>query len=301
MKSRNQQIQYILLVLAFSILLSGCSFGKKKLIYDVGNFILSGVYLDEEELELSSVYPNGARISLCSDGFAEIMLGEEICKAEWTEQNGLFHLIFSNMDCIGELSDDILKIEFGNTGLTCEFTRGIPENRKSVSSDGNEITYSGFSGEWEGRLWFEDSQGEWSEYKDRSYAVIGHAELSMNGSEEAGKITLYNSIFSPDEPLMELDIQRSDNDSYSCSGGCFMSYSVYPYEIPIEISEEPLSDLRNTVIIKKPGDYGHVFTPDVNENVADNTRVPVIRLSGMCRDENGSFQYLIELVKKASE
>ena len=159
----------------------------------------------------------------------------------------------------------------------------------------NEIT-----GEWSGRLWFENPKGEWSDYEFQSLSVSGTvAEKTDPDGRPEFEIQLFNKYFSETVPIVISDADLTDG-VYRCISGYVMSYELHEWGMEIELDEESPDSLRTTVIIKKPGDYGHVFTPEVPERPLPET-LKVLRLKGTCRDADGGFDYLIELVPSESE
>ena len=280
---------------AILVFLSGCS-KKENIEYDVGSYGLSELKLDGAELEIYSVYPSGAGLYLSSSGSALLILGEESCSAGWTKENSSFSLSFGNMRGTGSFSEDKIKISFEDTGLEYEFVRGEKLPDASEQSSGTELADSRISGEWHGRMWFENPEGEWADYEYRSMELTGQAIVrSRSGSTESGSVSLFNSFYSETDPVVRIDFE-GENGKYFSSEGVVMSYPVHEYEMQIDLADAAKGDLRDTLIIEKPGDYGHVFTPEEPaENSSENEQIPVLRLSGTCRDSSGSFEYFIEL------
>ncbi|MDO5445529.1 MAG: hypothetical protein Q4F31_07910 [Eubacteriales bacterium] len=283
-------------ILCTVFLLSSCG-RKEETVYDIGSYGLSKVSLDGTELDLYSVYPSGAGLYLSGSGSSLLILGEESCSAEWTNENGSFSLSFGNLCGTGSFTEETIKVSFEEIGLEYEFTRG--EN-VPVPSAGNEektgATDSRISGAWHGRLWFESPEGEWADYEYRSMELSGQAIAgNESGNIEKGTISLYNSYFSETDPIIQISFE-GENGNYHSVDGYVMSYPVHEFEMQIDLTNDSRANLRNTLIIEKPGDYGHVYTPEEPADAsAENEEIPVLRLSGTCRDSAGSFEYFVEL------
>lgn len=262
--------------------------------YDSGSYGLSAVLLDGTPVELSAVYPSGAGLYLDSTGSALLILGENVCTAEWTEQNGTFWISFGEMTGTGAMSGDTVTFAPDGTGLEYLFSRGeaapLPGENRPAPADP-------VSGAWHGRIWFESPEGEWADWEYRTMELTGTAEmLPAPDGTSAGELKLFSPWFSESEPFLRVAF-AGENGAYHSTDGVLLSYPVHEFEMNMELTEELQSGLRDTVIIEKPGDYGHVFTAEPKDPDAEEPLIPVLRLSGTCRDAGGSFSYIVELVR----
>lgn len=308
-----------LLAAVLVFLLSGCgAFGRNDGPgdrFDVGSFGLSGLSLDGKALELGAVYPSGAGLYLSSNGEAVLVLGDRSCTADWSSDNDSFTLTFADLTGKGSFSGDTVTFELEGTGMTYEFSAGeaAPDPALDYGSmDGLNPGTAGLRSSgteaWTGRFWFENPEGEWTDYEYRSLEIDAEvsgllpagtaSEPELNGESETGRIVLYNRFYSETEPFAEIEF-RTENGQYRCADGYVMSYPVHEYGMKIELTEDLMSNLRDTVIIEKPGDYGHVFTAEKPEYPdGEEPAVPVLRLSGNCRDALGGFDYVMELTEE---
>ena len=280
----------LILCLALSFVLFGCSDQKETVIYDVGTFVLSDLTLDGKTLSVSEVYPEGAWLQLSSNGRCRLTMGNRQCETGWTDENGVFSFSVGDLKCSGRKQADRISFAAENTGMQYEFTPGssVPPQ---ISAEDPDTSGSGGSldGEWKGRLWYENTQGEWSNFE--------YQTESLSASVRGTTLTVFDRNYSESEPMMQIGI-TSENGAVCCTGGYFMSYPIPLYGMEIQIREDLLSSIRDTVIIEKPGDFGHVFTAEPPETDPEETVVDVIRMSGTCRDSAGSFDYFIELTRQ---
>lgn len=275
-----------LMLAALMLVLCGCESGEKEPVYDAGTYSLSSVTVDGVQSGAESVYPSGGWLLLSSPGTGRLVLGRNACDVSWTGSGDDFSLSFEGMKAGGTLSGSEAVLTFEGTGMTLTFSSG---DYTAPADDGAEAALPGdaICGSWEGTLWFEDPDGEWSDHEYRS--------LEISGTVIPGLVSLSSPYFSEDIPLVSVTYE-SEGGSFRSTGGYVMSYPVHDWDMLFDLSRGMRDSLRSTVIIEFPGDYGHVFTPEASE-YADEGEIDILRLSGKCRDADGSFGYLIELTR----
>lgn len=291
----------ILLVLLLCVLLTGCGRKSTTDYFDAGSYFLSGLTLDGEELRVPEVFPSGGSLRLRSDGTAALNLGENTCEAQWLEADDSFRLTFGGMTGNGTRRNGTVILQFDNDEMEYRFS----ETTEPILSEANIGTEADsgrddrIDGVWTGRMWYEEPQGEWADYEFRSLAMSGRVTASV--SEEAKNIrelTLYSQSYSDTAPILYAKFTDEDGLLH-CLEGYFMSYPIADWGMEMTLNREPRNNLRDSMIIRKPGDYGHVFTQETDPD--ENELIDIIRLSGNCRDKDGAFDYIIELAKQEGE
>ena len=159
----------------------------------------------------------------------------------------------------------------------------------------NAGTKDGACTDKSGILRFSGTSGEWIDYDGSSMQLSGTVSCPEDGKRE---IRLYSRFFSETVPLLTAEIEPLDGVGYKCLSGYIFSYPIREWEMLVEETEIMFTELDNTLIITKPGEYGHLYTPE--QGTPGSTEfvdypVNVMRLSGSCRNENGGFDYVIEL------
>jgi len=292
----NIQIRCFPVVLLLCMILTGCGNSDRESYYDAGTYTLSHLTLDGEMLSVKEIYPSGGFLRLRSDGTATLKLGEDLCEAQWVQAEPSFRLTFGEMTGDGEKINGVITLGFDDTGLEYTFSETVDplETDENTNPAEDRSSMDPLSGSWIGRFWYEEPRGEWADYEYRSMAMNGTVTLDPSEAPEVRELCLYNSTYSESAPIVDIRFIE-ENGVYHCLGGYVMSYPVAEWGMDITISNEPRSSLRDTLIIRKPGDYGHVFTQETDSTA--NEPVDIIRLSGNCRDQDGAFDYFIELTR----
>ena len=278
----------ILMSIVFAVLISGCNtdFLKSKKtapLYDKGTYSLSGLSLSGEPADVASVFPEGGWLLLSNDGTGSLILGQSACDIIWEENSSGIYFDIAKSKANGVYSDGGIAVTLDTSGFEFIFTA---ENYSPEIAESKAEELSGpLGGNWSGSFWFSEGIGEYEDYNGREYPLHG------NISKET--VTLYCDYYSDLVPMISINYEK-DGETYKCLSGYIMSYPLYEWSAIIESGSGIKSDLKNSVIINYPGDYGHKKVEN-NESEEDVTLRDILRITGSCRDGNGGFNYLIEL------
>ena len=327
----------IIFSLCVSLFLSACGTepAAQESVYDVGTFVLSSVMLDGSRLEIASVCPGGGSLQLASDGGARITIDGSGCDAQWTENGGVFTLTYGNSSADGSRVGDTISLVFSGTSLEYVFAKSeIPPESSDIAINGGEERWEGRiwfenpTGEWADyeyrSLALTGTVTETITGTTTGNAIITETpDVFLTDTESSdtteGIIRLYSDYYSETVPMISVICTRGtgnnsgaaaggnngtvtggndgEEGSIHCLSGYVMSYPVAEWGMNITLTSDTPDNIRDTLIIRNPGDYGHVYTPDVPQGQEDNSPRDVLRLSGTCRDGNGSFDYLIEMTR----
>ena len=291
MKSKISKKTYICLFLCLSVmlLLAACA-TPESMKNCVRTYILSSVSLDGEELEAHTVYPQGGSLRLYDDGTGRIYLGEMSSAIGWQSTDDSYTLVINSLCATGEENSGVLTLTMGDTGLVYEFAEGEPGESGTAYAPETKLQ-SEWNGEWQGRMWFYDPEGEWQEYEDRSMEIKASVYINEEGE---GSIRLNNDAYSAEIPLAEFGISISEYKHYSREG-FMMGFPLNPGEVEIELRSENPDELESTVVIHPEEFNWYVPEFGIYPEETEPEPVTVLRLSGKCSDENGSFIYKVEL------
>ncbi len=284
----------LLLILCTAIFFTGCV--KETPHYNAGQYMLSAVILDDQEIPAKQIYPRGGYLLLAEDGQGWLSLGEDSCAVTWESAGTLFTLHINDLIARGTRHENDLTLSIDELDAVYAFTKGAPPTTEEASAgslDGLTAFQSRLNGTWQGRMWFSETTGEWADQEDRSMAVT--CSLRFPGGEE-GKMELYNSFYSDEQPMADLEISTSE-EKISCNGGYFMSFPLQPWGMAFELTSMLPSQLRNSIIMHPDiYEYGHYYLSEEEEE--EEAPVDVLLLSGRCEDADGGFAYSIQLTRE---
>ena len=281
-----------ILILFFIMLLAGCAGQQTERVFDAGQYALASVEMDGHMTDAYSVYPSGAWLLLSTDGTGRLILGEDACNISWEDRNGEFSAAIDAMHISGTASDGVLTLEMGSTGMVYVFTQGgaLPETAAEADSPEN-LLQGKWNGFWTGRMWFEEVNGEWLDFEDRTMSIDALVSLNADGE---GSMILSNSSYSEDSPMAQLDITATE-EKIKCESGYFMAFPLQEWGINIAYSREMSDEIESTIILHpNVWEFGHIYFPEEEEEVRE---LDVLRLTGRCENANGSFRYKIVLTK----
>lgn len=295
-KNRMAVWQVFSLMLACFFL---CGFGKPKEESWDKEYRLSSLSYENESLNLAEYYSNGA-LFLKNDGTGRLILDNQACNVIWRDTNGERTVQIRDLIAHGPAEEHQLCLTIDELGITYVFTAdgnspSIPEEIISPASVPENDLQLRWNGEWDGRLWFSNTNGEWAEYENRTMAARAVVSLAADGS---GILEIYNAFYSPDYPLARFSVHCS-SDSASCSGEFVMSYPVGENGARLLLSQEYPSQIENTVIMHPDiWEYGHYYPSHAEDDSAiQEIPVDVLRISGTCSDSDGGFGYQFVLVR----
>ena len=286
-----KKITVLIMIICLSItLLSGCGEPAAR-VFDAGQYVLSYAELDGHSLEASALYPSDAYLLLCSDGTGRLVLGEEACEITWSRGDGTVSVHIDAMDASGTDAGGVLTLNMGNTGFVYTFAAGEYHPEEASAQQAETTPYTQWSGSWSGRIWFEDVQGKWLDFEDRTMAADVTIVLDAEGK---GSLVLHNSFYSKEVPMMTLQLNCME-EALTCESGYFMSYPVSDKNISFELTREMASEIETTVILP-PNEYafGHIYFP---EDLPEDYETDVLRIRGKCGDPEGYFSYKIVLTR----
>ena len=280
----------ILIFFLLTIFLTGCGETATR-VFDAGQYVLAYAEIDGHALEPSELYPSGAYLLLCADGTGRLILGEDACEINWKKEEENVTVLIDEIVASGTDSSGTITLTFGQTGLVYYFTAGEYLPEKSLSEDKESSLQNRWSGSWSGRIWFEEVQGKWADFEDRTMAAEVNVSLDADGK---GSLILNNSFYSKELPMMTLHLS-AEEEKLKCESGFFMSFPVTDENISFELSREMVSEVETTQIIF-PNEYsfGHIY---FDENPAEDYETVVFRIRGRCGDADGYFRYKIVLTR----
>ena len=286
----------IVLLVAFTLALTGCEMEKPP-VYDAGQYLLTGAELDGEELIAASLYPEGGYLLLSGDGTGRLFLGAEACDVSWQLQQNKYSVKINELVATGvkdgssftlDLEDLGLKLVFDEGDASAAFRQEVSPSASATSSRDQLL----WGGDWVGRLWFEEPQGEWADYADQTLSVTASVALEKDGS---GVLRLYSKYYSDVLPLAFVNFVLEEYKVH-CLSGYMMSYPVPEWGMDLALSSERKSDIEDTIIFHPDiYEYGHFYNAD--PPVDGNAKTDVLRLTGSCNDLKGGFDYKIVLTR----
>ena len=281
---------FFLILLLLTVFLVGCKEPAAR-VFDAGQYVLAYAEIDGHALEPSELYPSGAYLLLCADGTGRLILGEDACEINWKKEEENITVLIDEIVASGTDSSGAITLTFGQTGLVYIFTAGEYLPEESLSEDRESILQNRWSGSWTGRIWFEEVQGKWADFEDRTMAAEVKVSLDADGK---GSLILNNSFYSKELPMMTLHLS-AEEEKLKCESGFFMSFPVTDENISFELSREMASEVETTQIIF-PNEYsfGHIY---FDENPAEDYETVVFRIRGRCGDADGYFRYKIVLTR----
>jgi hypothetical protein len=220
-----------------------------------------------------------------------MILGEDACEISWTRGDGVITILIDKMEASGTEKGNVLTLDIGNTGLVYTFTAGEYHPEEASAQIPESSPKDKWSGSWTGRIWFEEVQGKWADFEDRTMAADINISLDAEGN---GSLVLYNSFYSKELPMMTLQLKASE-ETLNCESGYFMSFPVTDENISFELTREMASGIETTQIIF-PNEYsfGHIY---FEENMEEDYETDVLRIRGKCGDADGYFNYKIVLTR----
>ena len=281
---------FFLILLLLTVFLVGCKEPAAR-VFDAGQYVLAYAEIDGHALEPSELYPSGAYLLLCADGTGRLILGEDACEINWKKEEENITVLIDEIVASGTDSSGAITLTFGQTGLVYIFTAGEYLPEESLSEDRESSMQNRWSGSWTGRIWFEEVQGKWADFEDRTMAAEVKVSLDADGK---GSLILNNSFYSKELPMMTLHLS-AEEEKLKCESGFFMSFPVTDENISFELSREMASEVETTQIIF-PNEYsfGHIY---FDENPAEDYETVVFRIRGRCGDADGYFRYKIVLTR----
>ena len=183
----------LILILWLTIFLTACT-GEQDPSYDAGRYILSEVLLDGEALSSSSLYPEGGYLLLSSDGTGRLILGSDASDITWQQENTSFSVAVNTLTASGTREGDSLSLSLDTLHLELLFTEGDITSALTESASASTLPSQTrqqliWSGDWSGRLWFEDPKGEWADYRDRTLTVTCSVRVQPDGT---GVLRIYS-------------------------------------------------------------------------------------------------------------
>ncbi len=296
----NKTKSYILiLILWLTVFLAACTGGQEP-SYDAGRYILSGVLLDGEALSPSSLYPEGGYLLLSPDGTGRLILGSDASDITWQQENTSFSVAVNTLTASGTREGDSLSLSLDTLHLELLFTEGDITSALTESASASTLPSQTrqqliWSGDWSGRLWFEDPKGEWADYLDRTLTVTCSVRVQPDGT---GVLRFYSPYYSDAVPMASASFSLEEYKVH-CLSGYMMSYPIPEWGMDISLDAEKLTDIEDTVIFHPDVyEYGHFYNAETP--VDRNAKTDVLRITGSCNDLSGGFDYKIVLTKQAS-
>lgn len=292
-------MNFIICLVAASLLLGGCE-TKKPPVYDAGQYLLSGAQVDGEELPTASLYPEGGSLLLSGDGTGRLALGTEACDISWQCQGEDYSFRINELAAEGIRDGGSLTLELKEIGLMLTFDEGnasaiIPQEASFPDSSAPTADQRLWGGEWVGRLWFEEPQGEWADFADQTLSVTATVNVEKDGS---GSLRLSSKYYSDVLPLATISFMLEEYKVH-CLSGYMMSYPVPEWGMELVLSSERRADIEDTIIFHPDiYEYGHFYNAD--PPVDGNVKEDVLRLTGSCHDLEGGFDYKIVLTREES-
>ena len=289
----------LILILWLTIFLTACT-GEQDPSYDAGRYILSEVLLDGEALSPSSLYPEGAYLLLSSDGTGRLILGSDASDITWQQENTSFSVAINTLTAYGTREGDSLSLSLDTLHLELLFTEGDITSALTESASASTLSSQTrqqliWSGDWSGRLWFEDPKGEWADYRDRTLTVTCSVRVQPDGT---GVLRFYSPYYSDAVPMASASFSLEEYKVH-CLSGYMMSYPIPEWGMDISLTSERLTDIEDTVIFHPDVyEYGHFYNAETP--VDRNSKTDVLRITGSCNDLSGGFDYKIVLTKQAS-
>ena len=286
-----KKIAVLIMIICLSlILLTGCGEPPAR-VFDAGQYVLSYAEMDGHALDASALYPTGAYLLLCADGTGRMILGEDACEISWTREEGTISVLIDKLEASGTEKGDVLTLAIGNTGLVYTFTAGEYHPEEASAQIQEILPQTRWSGSWTGRIWFEEVQGKWADFEDRTMAADVNISLDAEGN---GSLVLHNSFYSKELPMMTLQLKASE-EALTCESGYFMSFPVTNENNSFELTREMASGIETTQIIF-PNEYafGHIY---FEEDMEEDYETDVLRIRGRCGDADGYFRYKIVLTR----
>ena len=289
----------LILILWLTIFLTACT-GEQDPSYDAGRYILSEVLLDGEALSPSSLYLEGAYLLLSSDGTGRLILGSDALDITWQQENTSFSVAINTLTASGTREGDSLSLSLDTLHLELLFTEGDITSALTESASASTLPSQTrqqliWSGDWSGRLWFEDPKGEWADYRDRTLTVTCSVLVQPDGT---GVLRLYSPYYSDSVPMASASFSLEEYKVH-CLSGYMMSYPIPEWGMDISLDAEKLTDIEDTVIFHPDVyEYGHFYNAETP--VDRNAKTDVLRITGSCNDLSGGFGYKIVLTKQAS-
>lgn len=287
----------IAMTLFIAMLISGCSLQTEQpKVYDAGEYRLAAAVCDGDAVPVEELYPEGGLLRLSSDGTGLLRLGNEECGILWLENTQGFCMSFSDIAATGDFDrgSGILDIQMGETGLELVFSKGeyVPKTELPALEAPVQIVWNG---ERSGRMWYEEADGEWSDYTLRSAAV---SSVSGIGADGEGSVLIYSESYSDSVPMACLNVSAADEEGHCrIASGYFMDMNLAGWhEAELNIETCLRSELRSTKIITFNGQYGHYFEDDAESGEApEDEAVTAMRFEGRYESGSGSFRFFIEL------
>ena len=262
-------------LLALGVLLAGCTSQPQATGEQLG---LSMVELDGAEIPFES-----GGISFREDGTGTLTLGGQSCEIEYDNSTVKINGMLAPL----EKSAGGAVVTMENTGLVYYFGE-LPESAGggAISTDAALL-----SGHFAGRMYLYTCTDEWEEYEGNSLSVDGTMFFKDN---ETAVLQLISKPYSQDVPAVDAEL-KYDGSKFSSIKAFVFGYESGEGGISIETGKALPSEYNNTEFID-PHECEWFIEPEPTPCTEEEQ--PVIELSGNCRNENGSFNYTLKLIKQ---
>ena len=285
----------IAMTICAAVLLCGCSiYSEPPKSYDAGEYALAAAFCEGDALVPEELYPEGGTLRLSSNGTGLLRLGRDECEVFWAGDAQNFRLSFSGINAEGTLDGDagVIDIQMSGTGQELIFAKGeytLPEETPASETPVQIL----WNGERSGRMWYEEADGEWSDYALRSAAVMAETEIGADGE---GSVLIYCDSYSPSAPMARINVSGADaSGQCRITDGYFMDLNLGGWhEAKMSIGSCMQSELRSEKIITFNGQYGHFFD-DGSDSGEEDREVRVMKFEGRYESGAGSFRFYIEM------
>lgn len=273
--------KYIVIVLILTLFLCGCSNNDEATeLYSMYAITLNG-----EECDFHTYYPNGLQIQKNEEAYWTLINGDTRVKVN----------VDNDVVVINELQAAIkddkngFSLTMENTGLIYYFTN--LDNPVSVLELTNHTPIQiKYSGEYEGRIYFTNTEGKWLEYEGRSLNISGSLYVNDEGT---GELKLYSDIYSESIPIADLYI-NFNGDKIIASEGTVLEYQLSEGYFEVEYLEKLVDEINSMAFIN-PYEYSW-YVPEKDEEIEQEYK-SVFDISGECMGKNESLYFNIEIYK----
>lgn len=284
----KNKIISVILICVFCLILSSCEAPYEAQC----EYSLSGLLLGDHELDISEVYPEGGSISLGNEGEGKLRIGQRECNVTFSAEGENIAILINGAEAKGAFNETELRFVLEGTDLTYIFS-SQPESGAADFQTQPELTdlQKKWNRTWEGFVIFSEPTGEW-EYLESS--IMHVSASSALDSEGNGAILMYTPAFSDTVPAIALNLNVNDYKAHQTSG-YFFDFVCEEGDVSIELLQRDREELFSTEFIH-PEEYSW-YIPDQNIlPVEDEPEITdVICISGKCIDEEGGFEYTLEL------
>ena len=235
------------LILAMALLLSGCGYDTPDPAA-FGYYAGTTIWLEGYEINMTDVYAGENYVFLGNDGKGTLCLAGFPYEITWGFRGERFFLSLDGDKSEGRIENGVLKLNYLDMGMDLCF-RQDPDYVPGQSADGELTrTQQFWAGDWYGWWIVEEATGSFAENAGSWWDLC--ATITM-GSDNLGKITLWDQDGSKEELLGEVYLYLDENGAAVSRNGYFGAVEIQRGDWYIDPND---SGVENMLVISGGGE-----------------------------------------------